>query len=149
MGRLASKEKGDVSLQLIWKTLRETIEKRFWLGLVLLYVWLVGSKFYGNIVTKHIIDGDCNLVHYLGLCCQIIAPVLVYFTIIVCIEKVAFSLFSKLKKEMDYETLNRISGDIAAIDRSVTINSFEIGFSFSIILSSYLYSITSLGLWWL
>jgi hypothetical protein len=50
---------------------------------------------------------------------------------------------------MDYETLNRISGDIAAIDRSVTINSFEIGFSFSIILSSYLYSITSLGLWWL
>ena len=138
-----------MSLQLIWNSLKERVSKWCWCGLVVLYLWQIGSKYYGNIVTKHIIDNDCNIEHYLGLLCQVSTPVLVYLTLISSIQKVAFSLFGKLKQEIDYETLNRISGDIAAIDRSVTVNAFEIGFSFSIIFSSYLYSITSLGVYWL
>ena len=45
--------------------------------------------------------------------------------------------------------MNRISGDIAAIDRTFTINTFEIFSSVVFIVGSYLYSIVSLGVFWI
>jgi ABC-type multidrug transport system fused ATPase/permease subunit len=91
----------------------------------------------------------CEFYHYIGLSAQLLTPILFYFALIASAHLVSSSLFHKLKKTLDYETLNRISGDIAAIDRTVTINLFEIIFTLALILSSYLYSIITLPLWWL
>lgn len=136
-------------MQAIWTTVKQRVAIRYWLGLLLLYLCLVGCKYYSNFVTKHIIADDCQLEHYIGLTCQVLLPISIYLTLIVSIQKVAASLFARLKQQIDYETLNRISGDIAAVDRTVTINAFEIGLSLATILGSYLYSIISLKIWWL
>lgn len=60
----------------------------------------------------------------------------------------AGSILQELPFEMNYEVLNRISGDIAAVDRSATINTFEISFAITAILGSYLYSIMSFQVVW-
>lgn len=123
-GQSESKEKGDVCLKIIWSTVKERVAIKYWLGLVFLYLCLVASKYYNNFVTKRIIADSCEWQHYIGLVCQVLFPISIYLALIISIQKVAASLFARLKQKIDYETLNRISGDIAAVDRTVTINAF-------------------------
>ena len=110
---------------------------------------LLASRFYNNTVIHSMIASDLHPSIFIGIAAQLITPLLFYITLIFSIQKVAQSLFTKLPQLIDYEVLNRISGDIASVDRTVTINAFEISSNLTVILGSYLYSIISIGGTWL
>ena len=86
---------------------------------------------------------------YISLVASVGCPIIFYSILIFSLQKLAHSIFTKLKPELSYEALNRLSGDIAAVDRSATINLYEICFSLMTLIGSYLYSIISLDIGWL
>lgn len=96
----------------------------YWLALFVLYGLMLWLKYEGNVVSQHILSNNCQLSDYLLLSAQIVTPLLFYLLLIFAILKVGRSLFVNLPQQLGYESLNRLAGDIAALDRSVTINTF-------------------------
>lgn len=89
-------------MKLIWRATKEVIGTNYWLGMLLLYVMLIGSKYFSNFVTQHIIANNCEFYHYVALASQIMIPISIYLVLILSIQKVAASLFSKLRQKIDY-----------------------------------------------
>ena len=141
-------EVGTIHLGKITSSLIKSVDLKYRIGLPLLLGLLMFSRYYANFVTKMMLVQDFSLSLYLGLGAEIVCPILFYSILIISIQKMAGEILNRLPSEINYEVLNRISGDIAAVDRSATINAFEITFSLTAILGSYIYSIRSTVLGW-
>jgi hypothetical protein len=96
-------------------------------------------------ITKHIVGNTYTTIDFIGLLYQLIIPLIFYFILIVIFQKISRSFFKELRQStLNCEFLNRISGDITAIDRSITIHLNETLSSLIFIICSYAYSIYSL-----
>lgn len=122
------------------------ISAAYWVLLLALVVLMLAGKFYNYSITKHIVSHTYTTSDFVGLAYQLIIPLLFYYFLIIATQKISRGLFIGLRKcNLSCEFLNRISGDITAIDRSITINLNETLSSLTFIISSYLYSIYSLN----
>ena len=119
-----SREVGGIHMSKIIRWMTSSISKQYWILAALSLVMLLVSRFYGNKVTRALIASDITPLFFLGLFAQLLVPIIFYLTLIFGIQKVTSTLFTKLPQELDYEVLNRISGDIGAVDRNVTVNAF-------------------------
>lgn len=113
-------------------------------GLVILLV-LIG-KCYNYYLTKHIISNNYSTSDFIGLGYQVIMPLVLYFILITINQQLSHSIFNKLSQSntINCQFLNRVSGDITSIDRSITLSLYETITSLTFIISSYMYSILSL-----
>lgn len=83
---------------------------------------LIG-KFSNFMITKHIVAHTYTTIDFIGLLYQLVVPLSFYFILIVIFQKISQSLFAEIRQStLNCEYLNRISGDITAIDRSIIIN---------------------------
>lgn len=143
-----NQEKGGVN----WRTIfsycgrGEIVRWMSWVVLLVLILLIFGGKFCNYYITKHLISQDYGTIDFIGLGAQVSLAVIFYLCLISTTQRISHALFSGVKEESySYEFLNRISGDITAIDRSSAISINEIVSSLSFVSCSYLYSIISLN----
>jgi hypothetical protein len=143
-----NQEKGQIKLSNIISYCfnRDNISVFYWIVLATLIVLMLAGKCYNYEITKHIVSNNYTNLDFIGLGYQLAIPLLFYYFLIVITQKISQTLFTGLRQSvLNCEFLNRISGDITAIDRSITINLNETISSLTFIISSYLYSIISLN----
>jgi len=126
--------RGDIVRWMSWAVL---------LGLVIL---IFAGKFCNYYITKHLISQKYEALDFIGLAAQVVLAVLFYVCLISTTQRISHALFLQVREESySHEFLNRISGDITAIDRSSAISINEIVSSLSFVSCSYLYAIISLN----
>lgn len=142
-----TREKGTID----WRTIfsycgrRDIVRVMIWVVLLALVLLIFAGKFSNYYITKHFIAQNYQTADFLGLGAQVALSVLFYLCLISTTQKISLSLLMEVKQDSySHEFLNRISGDITAIDRSCAISLNEIVSSLSFVSCSYLYSIISL-----
>ncbi len=148
VGGSLNQERGFIKLKIIFSYCfnKDQISNIYWILLLFLIIFMLGGKFYNYMITKHIVSNTYTTIDFIGLLYQLLVPLIFYFILIVISQKISRSLFKDLQQSaLSCEFLNRISGDITAIDRSITINLNETISSLLFIICSYAYSIYSLN----
>lgn len=78
---------------------KQNINLIYWILLVISILLLVSIRCYNYYITKHIIANKYSTLDFIGLGFQLIIPLLLYFLLIVISQKIACTLFSKLKAD--------------------------------------------------
>lgn len=61
-----------------------------------MFLLLLFSRYYANLVTKMMLSQELSLSFYIGLSAEIICPLLFYTLLIASLQKIAQSIFTKL-----------------------------------------------------
>ena len=76
---------------------KQNISFIYWILLGISILLLVSIRCYNYYITKHIIANTYSTLDFVGLGFQLIMPLLLYFLLIAISQKIARTLFSKLK----------------------------------------------------
>ena len=109
-------------------------------------ITLLGASYYNLIVTKHLISGVFVNLEYLPLSLYLLSLIFLLILMIGISHRVATTVLGHItEKNESWEVINRISGDIQAIDRNTAINSHQMVQTIITIMAAYLFSILSLS----
>lgn len=98
-GRLLNQEKGLIKMNGIKQYCmnKQNISLVYWILLCISIFLLVSIRSYNYYITKHIVSNTYSTLDFIGLGFQLLMPLLLYFLLITISQKIAQTLFSKLR----------------------------------------------------